>query len=59
MDYSAIYSIYSEAVSDGKLETLKMFLDTLIKNPILAVFVTCLLLKDIKKTAAAFIKYFV
>lgn len=59
MDASTLYSMYTEAISDGKLELLRMFLDTLIKNPLLAAFVTSLLLKDLKKTVTAFIKYFV
>lgn len=59
MDASTLYSMYSEAISDGKLKLLKMFLDTLIKNPLLAAFVTFLLLKDLKKTVTALIKYFV
>ncbi len=59
MGDSTLYSMYTEAISDGKLELLRMFLDTLIKNPLLAAFVTSLLLKDLKKTVTAFIKYFV
>lgn len=59
MDASALYSMYTETMSDGKLEVLRIFIGTLIENPILALFVTCLLIKDIKKTATAFIKYFV
>lgn len=59
MGVSTLYSMYTEAISDGKLELLRMFLDTLIKNPLLAAFVTSLLLKDLKKTVTAFIKYFV
>ena len=49
MGASTLYSMYTEAISDGKLELLRMFLDTLIKNPLLAAFVTSLLLKDLKK----------
>ena len=59
MGDSTLSSMYTEAISDGKLELLRMFLDTLIKNPLLAAFVTSLLLKDLKKTVTAFIKYFV
>ena len=59
MDISTLYNIYSDAVDWGKLTVLKAFWDALKGNPILAIFFTCLLVKDIKKTVTAFIKYFV
>lgn len=59
MDASMLYSIYSNAMDWGKLTVLKAFLDTLIGNPPLAIFFTYLLLRNIRKTFAAFIKHFV
>lgn len=59
MDYNMIYNMYSEAMDWSKLTVLKAVWDALKGNLILAVFITCLLVKDIKKTIAAFIKYFV
>lgn len=59
MDASTLYSIYTEAMDWGKVTVLKAFLDTLRGNPLLAIFFTCLLVRNIKKTVTAFIKYFI
>ena len=59
MDSSTLYKMYTNAMDWGKLTILKTTWDALKGNPILAIFFTCLLVKDIKKTVTAFIKYFV
>lgn len=59
MDASTLYSIYSDAMDWGKLTVLKAFFDTLKENLPLAIFFTYLLIRNVKKTIAAFIKYFV
>lgn len=59
MDASTLYSIYTDAMNWGKVTVFKAFLDTLRGNPPLAIFFTYLLVRNIKKTVSAFIKYFV
>ena len=59
MDSSTLYEMYTNAMDWGKLTILKETWNALKGNPILAIFISCLLIKDIKKTVTAFIKYFV
>lgn len=59
MDFSMLYSIYSDAMDWGKITVLKAFLETLKGNPPLAIFFTWLILRKPAKTVAAFIRYFV
>lgn len=58
MDASTLYSMYTDAMDWGKVTVLRAFLDALKGNPLLAIFFTYLLVRNIKKTVSAFIKYF-
>ena len=51
--------MYTDAMDWGKVTVLRAFLDALKGNPLLAIFFTYLLVRNIKKTVSAFIKYFV
>lgn len=59
MDYSAIYSIYSNAMDSGKLTVLEMFIDTIKEHPIIAAFYIWLLFRKPSKTVSAFIDRFI
>lgn len=59
MDYTMIYSIYSEAMDWGKITALKIFLNTFMKYPPIGIFFTCLILRRPTRAAAEFIKRFV
>lgn len=59
MDYSAIYSIYSNAMDSGKLTVLEMFIDTIKEHPVIAAFYIWLLFRKPPKTVSAFIDRFI
>lgn len=59
MDYTMIYNMYSNAISDAKMTAIKIFLDTFMKYPPLGIFFTCLILRRPARAAAEFIKRFV
>lgn len=59
MDYSAVYSMFSDAVNSGKLTLLEEFIDTIKEHPILAVFYIWLLFKKPNRTISAFIDRFI
>lgn len=59
MDYYAIYNMYSDAMSSGKLTLLEEFLDAIREHPILAAFYIWLLFKKPSKTFSAFIGRFI
>lgn len=59
MDYSAIYSIYSNAMDSGKLTVLEMFIDIIKEHPMIATFYIWLLFRKPSKTISAFIDRFI
>jgi len=58
MDPTSLYETYTNAVADGKLEVLKMFVDTLMAHPFQAAFYGWLLFRKPSKTFNAFIDRF-
>lgn len=58
MDYTMIFNLYSNAMSDAKMTAIKIFLDTFMKYPPLGIFFTWLILRRPAKAAAKFIKRF-
>lgn len=59
MDYYAIYSMYSDAMSSGKLTLLEMFIDAIKEHPVLAAFYIWLLFRKPNKTVSTFIDRFI
>ena len=59
MDYTMIYSIYSEAMDWGKTAAIKIFLKTFVEYPPIGIFFTCLILRNPARAVAEFLKRFV
>lgn len=59
MDFSTLYSIYSNAMDSEKLTVLKMFIDAIKGHPVIAAFYIWLLFKKPSKTVSAFIDRFI